>query len=531
MTKSETAHTFLNPRLEDLPHPTLLNGMREAAERAARAIHKGERIGILGDYDVDGISSAALCVWFFRAINEPIETYIPDRERDGYGMNRTAVDALHARGVGLLLTADCGTTNIEEIRHARSLGMDVVVLDHHEVGAEAPPAFALLNPKKPDSGYPDQGLCSTALTFLFLSALRQCLKEDGRFGSSAPPNLRQHLDLVALATVADVVPLRGANRILVHHGLSVMAGTSKPGLRALMGKARVDPANLRAHALAFYLAPRINAAGRLGDAGRALRLLTALDPEEADSLAGELDRENQRRQAIEEDHIAGAMAQVAEDSAGLVLASEDWHPGVIGIVAARVVERFHRPAVLIAVRDGVGKASVRSVPGLDIVRVLAACGSHLVKFGGHKQAAGLTVASTQIPAFRSAFDAEVRAALEHVEPGPFWLDERLPLEEISGEKVDEIERLEPFGEGNPRPVFFAPDVEIRLSRTLRSRMLLLSLRRGARTMEGTMRAIEEAPPEFPRRADVAFTLEKRVWRGESTLGLRVRQWRAYEAEA
>lgn len=519
------AARLVEPRLDDIPRPVLLNGMTEAAARSAQALRRDEKIAVFGDFDVDGLSSIALFTWFFRALGRPLETYVPDRRTEGYGLNVRAVEELRSRGVSLLFTADCGTTNQAEISRARELGMDVIVLDHHEVTTVEPPAFAFLNPKKPGSGYPDPVLCSAGLTFMFLSALRAALREDGTLPQTGEPNLKQHLDLVSLATVADVVPLLGVNRVLVRHGMDVLARTRKPGLRALLAAARVDPTRIDAHALAFYLAPRLNAAGRLGDARRALDLLTTEDDARAFDLAQELNLENQRRQALEDAILAEAVKHVAAGGAGLVVASETWHPGVIGIVAARIVERFSRPAVVISIEDGIGKGSARSVSGLDLVSTLARCADHLVKFGGHKQAAGLTVEAGRIEGFRSAFDAAVREQIGSDYRRTLWIDDRLDLGEITMERLDEIERLEPCGEANPRPVFAAEGVSLRRLR-LAGRQVIYTCRQGGRSFEALVRRRADGEEELPAKAAIAYSLYLNTWQGETSIALRLRDWSA-----
>lgn len=528
VSTTERGARFLNPKLEDLPKPERLNGTREAVERTLRAIRGKEKIAVFGDFDVDGTTSVALFHWFFRAIGESIVPYVPDREREGYGLNVQAIRDLKARGVSLLFTADCGTTNLEEIRFANEQGMDVMVIDHHEVTGPQPEAFVLLNPKKPDSGHPDPVLCSAGLTFHFLTALRAAMREEGAFAQNGQPNLRQHLDLVALATVADVVPLRGVNRVLVHHGLEVLRKTRKPGLRALMDVSRVGGDRLNSHALAFYLAPRINAAGRLGDATRALRLMITEDPTEAFNLARELHDENARRQAIEETVLQEAVAQVDREARGIVVSSESWHAGVIGIVAARLVERFGRPSILIALKDGVGRGSARSVSGLNLVETLASCGDHLLKFGGHRQAAGLSIEADRIPEFRKSFDARVRETLGEDFRLPLRIDAPLNIRDLQFETLDELDRLEPVGEGNARPVFCGGPVRLTVGRSLKGKQLLCTVRDGGRTVDGLLRWTDPEPPRFPDEASVAYTVERRTWQGETSIGIRIRDWKKYE---
>jgi single-stranded-DNA-specific exonuclease len=433
--------------------------MEAAVARLARAIEAGERIGLYGDYDVDGVTSTSLLAWFLRASGADVVTYVPHRLVEGYGLNVAAVGKLAAGGVKLIVSLDCGITSVEEVAAAAAAGVDTVVVDHHTVPVALPAAVAILNPHQPGCEYPFKHLAAVGVTFCLCMGLRRRLREAGRFGAARPePNLKDALDLVALGTVADVVSLTGVNRILVRAGLEAIARTRRPGLRALMRVAGIaDGAEVTAGQVGFRLGPRINAAGRLDDAGRGVRLLLTADPAEADALAEELDRENRARQDIErqmlEEALADAAARVAGGARGLVLSRDGWHPGVVGIVASRVVERFHRPAVLVGVSEGTGKGSGRSIEGFHLYDALAACSSHLARFGGHKHAAGVTVEPSQVPAFRAAFE---RYASERLGD-----DDLVPRCRIEGwlppgpaEKAAEaLERLAPFGAGHPEPLF------------------------------------------------------------------------------
>jgi single-stranded-DNA-specific exonuclease len=369
------------------------------------------------------------------------------------------VRKLAGQGARLLVTLDCGITSLDEVAAAAALGVDTVVVDHHTVPVQLPAAIAILNPHQPGCGYPFQHLAAVGVTFCLCMALRRRLRERGRFGGARPePNLRDALDLVALGTVADVVSLTGVNRILVRWGLEALARTRRPGLRALKRVAGVTDGELTAGQVGFRLGPRINAAGRLDDAGRGVRLLLTDDVVEAERLAQELDAENRARQEIErqmlEEALADAAARVAAGARGLVLAREGWHPGVVGIVASRVVERFHRPAVLVGLGGGVGKGSGRSVEGFHLYDALASCAPHLARFGGHRHAAGVTLEPASIPAFRDAFERYAGERLAE--------DDLVPRCRIEGwlggagapdEAAEALERLAPFGAGHPEPVF------------------------------------------------------------------------------
>ena len=456
----DAAQAFLATRLEDLPDPFSMKGMDAAVSRLVRAVESGERVACYGDYDVDGVTSTTLLAGFLRAAGADVVTYVPHRLVEGYGLNEAAVARLAGQGARLLVTLDCGITAAAEVRAASALGVDTVVVDHHTVPVELPAAAAILNPHQGGCGYPAKELAAVGVTFALVMALRRALRARGRFGAGrAEPNLKDALDLVALGTVADVVPLVGANRILVHWGLEVLARSKRAGVRALKRVAGVaEGAPVTAGQVGFRLAPRINAAGRLDDAGRGVRLLLAEDAGEAAALAEELDRENQARQEIERRILAeatdDAAARVRAGARGLVLARDGWHAGVVGIVASRIVERFHRPAVLVALADGAGKGSGRSVEGFHLYDALAACSSHLARFGGHRHAAGVTVERERLGAFSAAFEAHAAERLSPEDLVPrcridAWVDEV----EITDGAAEDLARLGPFGAGHPEPVF------------------------------------------------------------------------------
>jgi single-stranded-DNA-specific exonuclease len=530
------AERFLSVRLADLPDPFTMKGMDAAVGRVVRALDAGERIACYGDYDVDGVTSTVLLAGFLRAVGADVVTYTPHRLVEGYGLNREAVGRLVERGARLLVTLDCGITSVEEVRAATALGLDTVVVDHHTVPVELPAAAAILNPHQPGCDYPTKDLAAVGVTFALCMALRKRLRETGRLGTGAAqrpePNLKDALDLVALGTVADVVPLLGANRVLVRWGLETLAVTRRPGLRALKRVAGIaDGTPVSAGQVGFRLAPRINAAGRLDDAGRGVRLLLSADPAEAQALAEELDRENQARQEIErrilEEALADATARVAAGARGLVLARDGWHPGVVGIVASRVVERFHRPAVLIALENGVGKGSGRSVEGFHLYDALASCQGHLTRFGGHKHAAGVTVAREQVEPFRAAFEALAAAQLRDEDLVPRcridgWVDDL----DVSDVAAVALEKLGPFGAGHPEPVFALRHAAAR-SRTVGAAGAHLKLTLGARGLDaigfgmGDRAVLCSAGP-----VDAAFSIGFDEWDGAKRLQLKLKDVRS-----
>ncbi len=454
------AERFLASRLAELPDPFLMKGMERAVGRLQRAIEVGERIALYGDYDVDGVTSTALLAGFLRAAGAEVVTYVPHRLVEGYGLNTDAVRHLAAQGVRLLVSLDCGITSVAEVRAAAELGVDTVVVDHHTVPVELPAATAILNPQQPGCDYPYKSLAAVGVTFCLAMALRRRLRESGHFGSARPePNLRQALDLVALGTVADVVALTGVNRTFVRWGLEELARTRRPGLRALKRVAGIaQGAAVTAGQVGFRLGPRINAAGRLDDASRGVRLLLETAEPAAVALADELDRENRARQEIEREILAQASVlaeeRVRAGARGLVLAQESWHPGVIGIVASRLVERFHRPTVLVGVAQGVGKGSGRSIEGFHLYDALAHCAPYLARFGGHRHAAGVTIDAASLPAFRHAFEAYARERIGDDDLVPRCrIEGRFGVGQISERAADALARLAPFGAGHPEPLF------------------------------------------------------------------------------
>jgi single-stranded-DNA-specific exonuclease len=523
------AEAFLAARLQDLPDPSSMKGMAAAVARLVHAVEGGERIACFGDYDVDGVASTALLAGFLRAAGADVVTYVPHRLVEGYGLNVAAVERLAAQGVRLLVTLDCGITAAAEVRAAAALGVDAVVVDHHTVPVELPAAAAILNPHQAGCGYPSKDLAAVGVTFALATGLRRALRERGRFGAARPePNLRDALDLVALGTVADVVPLVGANRILVRWGLDALARSRRPGLRALKKVAGIaEGTPVTAGQVGFRLGPRINAAGRLDDAGRGVRLLLTADPREAEGLAAELDRENQARQEIERDILEqateDARALVRAGARGLVLARDGWHAGVVGIVAARIAERFHRPAVIVALSEGEGKGSGRSVEGFHLYDALAACAPHLARFGGHRHAAGVTIARERLGAFREAFEAQARERLAEEDLVPRTrIDGWVTEGDVTERAAEDLARLGPFGAGHPEPVFALRGAATR-ARTVGAEGAHLKLALGRLDAIGFGLGDRLAACAGP--LDAAFTIGFDEWDGARRLQLKLRDVR------
>jgi single-stranded-DNA-specific exonuclease len=455
---AETAPRFLTPRLRDeLPDPSGLKDLDKAASRLAAAVEAGERIAIFGDYDVDGATSAALLFRYLRAVGAPPVVYVPDRMKEGYGPNAPALLRLAAEGAKVIVTVDCGILAHAPLAAAAEAGLDVIVVDHHAAEPRLPPAFAAINPNRIDETFPHKTLAAVGVAFLLAVALNRELRRRGRFAAAAEPNLFALLDLVALGTICDVVPLTGLNRALVAQGLRVMGRRENSGLAALAETARINEPLAAFHS-GFLLGPRVNACGRVGESALGWQLLTTEDPEQARSLAERLERYNCERQAVEAEVLAQAAARAQEQLAlqrpVVVVAGQDWHPGVVGIVASRLTERLGRPTCVIGVVDGVAKGSGRSVAGVDLGAAVIAArqAGLLLNGGGHKMAAGFTLAADRIAAFADFLAERLAAAVAAAGAAPdMIIDAALAPDGASHDLLAAFERMAPFGVGNPEP--------------------------------------------------------------------------------
>ncbi|MDR0966620.1 MAG: single-stranded-DNA-specific exonuclease RecJ [Myxococcales bacterium] len=454
--------TLFETDLTQLPDPFGLAGMHEAVERLVLAIERGERVAIFGDYDVDGVTATATLFLFLREAGlTTVEPWLPRRMREGYGLNLVSVDKMASHGASLLITVDCGVTSIAEITRARELGMDVVVVDHHppRESRQLPPANVIVDPHLPNGapGFEARSLCAAGLSFLVCMALRKTLRERGAFADRPEPRLRDYLDLTALGTIADVVPLTGVNRILVRHGLDVIGQAPRPGVRALKKASGYEAQSaMSAGQVSFRLAPRINAVGRLDEAMPGFDLLTTTSPDRARELASRLDTANAERQNIEQrifdEAMAQAQAQCDRGCRTIVVAGEDWHKGVVGIVASRMVECFHRPSIVLALEGESGTGSGRSPDGVHLAEALARCSAHLTRHGGHSRAAGLSLDVTSLDAFREAFEIEAGQLPPEAMVPACRIDTWTLPEELDMSLAHALKRLEPFGMGNPEPV-------------------------------------------------------------------------------
>lgn len=520
---------FLKPNLSNLHDPFLLLGMEKAVSRLVSALVNLETVCIYGDYDVDGITSVALLVDFFRKIGLSCYYHIPLRLEEGYGLSEDGISTAAARGAKVIVSVDCGITAVAEAELCGSLGIDLIITDHHMPGVTIPSAFAVINPMQPGCPFPFKLLAGVGVAFNLMIAVRTRLREQGHFAAGNGPNLRDYLDLVALGTVADIVPLVDENRIFVRFGLTELTSSKRVGIQALKEVAGVK-GEVGCGAVGFRLAPRLNAAGRLEDAALGVELLLCSDRQKANAMASELDAGNTERQALEQAILEDALAMVKNSPAlekrkSIVLASEAWHQGVIGIVASRIVDIFHRPTILIALQDGNGRGSGRSIPGFHLHDALNACSGHLVKFGGHKYAAGLSIDEATLEAFVQRFDAVADGLLSPDDLVPeLSVDLRLNPEEISIELAEAIEALAPFGMGNPEPVFMMEGLQVADLRVLKERHLKLRLTTGKQSMEAIGFNMADGR-DMPEVVAVAFSLQINEWNGRKSVQLRLRDFR------
>jgi single-stranded-DNA-specific exonuclease len=452
------AKTFFRPSLDSLYDPFLMDGMETATYRLIKALTENQLICIYGDYDVDGTCSTALLYLFLKELGANVEYYIPQRLTEGYGLSQSGIDNVKSKGTSLLISVDCGITAIEETRYANKLGIDVIICDHHQPKDEIPGALAVLDPLKPCCNYPFKYLSGAGVAFKLAQGVAE------RIGKRDLP--LQYLDLVAMAGAADIVPLVDENRVLVKEGLNMINSNPRPGVEALIESSNMIAGSLTSGQIVFTIAPRINAVGRLGDAMRAVELLITKDKQQALEMAQVLETENYQRRKIDEDTFDSALEIVessldlTEDTA-IILHQEKWHPGVIGIVASRLVEKYYRPTIMLTTVDGIAKGSARSISNFNIYEALRKCGDLLIHFGGHQAAAGLAVEIEKIDEFRLKFNQIVRETMNEDDRLPeIHIDSKLKFSEITPKFLKIIDQFAPFGPGNMRPVFLSEDVEI-----------------------------------------------------------------------
>ncbi len=524
----ESAKAFFRPSLQQLHNPFLMSDMEKAVSRIVRAKSEQEKMLVYGDYDVDGTNSASLLFLFLKRIGCNVDYYIPDRMNEGYGISERGIDTADAGGIRLLISVDCGITAVSQVEYARERNIDVIVCDHHEPGAEIPLAYAVLDPLKPGCQYPFKYLSGAGVAFKLIQGLGEYfMMKDIPY---------EYLDFVAVAAAADIVPLHGENRILVYHGLKIINENPRPGFQALMNEAGLKIGDLTAQQVVFVLAPRINAVGRLGDARRAVELLTSEDADHARTCAGILEEENKKRRDIDDKTFRHAEA-IAEEylleykDSPIILYHEDWHPGVIGIVASRLVERFYRPTILLTCIDGVAKGSARSIIHFNVFEALRRCEHLLLQYGGHKYAAGLALEISRIPEFREEFNKIAAEILnEEILTHEITADAIIRLPDITPRFNRILKQFAPFGPSNMRPIFFTNNVELtERPRVVGKDHLKLKIRQEGAVFDAIGFNLGSKLPLIDSdgaKADILFTIEENSWNGTVFPQLKLKDIRA-----
>ena len=521
----ESSRSFFDPKLSQLHDPFLMKDMDIAAGMVAEKVKSGGRIFIFGDYDVDGTTGSSALFLFLTSLECNAKVYIPDRMKEGYGLSREGIDVAKDWGADLLISCDCGINATDEVAYANDQNLEVIITDHHMPDENLPEANAILNPKQPDCSYPFKGLCGGAVVFKLIQAVSQLLELDDDL-------VHQYIDLITLGTAADIVPLTDENRIIVKHGLKSLSKTKRPGLRALLEVSGLGEKELTVGRLLFWAAPRINAAGRLGDANRAVQLMTTENLPESLKLARELDEENRQRQDLQQSMVDEAIMKVnaevdLEKEKAIVLWDDNWHEGVIGIVASKIKETYHRPAVIISLSNGTGKGSARSVKGFDLYENLAECRELLDGYGGHPMAAGLTLNRENLEDFRTRFSNLAYETLADDDlVNSLDIEGEMDLNLIDGRFMDFLEKLAPFGPGNMTPKFITRHVIPVGNPRLVGNGDHLKFR--AKKGETSYDAIgfnmgnhyEKLITGKP--IDIAYVVEKNEWQGRTSIQLNIR---------
>jgi len=527
----EKARSFFRPSMEDLHDPFLMDHMDLAVERITRALTKNEHIVVFGDYDVDGTDSTAMLWRFLKDVGGHVEYFIPDRIKDGYGISRAGIDRIRAIGATLIVAVDCGITAVEQVEYARTHGIEVVICDHHEPGGEIPKAAAVLDALKPTCSYPFKSLCGCGVAFKLIQALAVTEPIRSKLGDNAQKILLDYLQFVTLATTADIVPLVGENRTMVKLGLELINSIPLPGIRALIETSGISPGRISSGQIVFVLAPRINAVGRLGDATRAVEMLSSDSFDRALQIARVMEDENFQRRRIDEETFLKAQEIVeqylhGDSNSAIVLHQETWHPGVIGIVASRLVERYYRPTILMTTVDGVAKGSARSISGFNIHEALKRCEGKLIQFGGHKYAAGLTVEVDKVDEFREAFKQVASELLtEELLTPEIRIDAEVQLSDLTPKFVRVLSQFAPFGPENMRPVFATRGVEVLgQPRIVGKNHLRFKVRSNMQVMDAIGFNLGDLLKRIPpgSKVDIAFSLDEGEFAGEAVPQLKIR---------
>ncbi|MFZ1519653.1 MAG: single-stranded-DNA-specific exonuclease RecJ [Ignavibacteriaceae bacterium] len=529
------AKYFFRPSIESLHDPYLMNGMEVAAKRVISALTENQPICIYGDYDVDGTCSTALLYMFLKELGANVDFYIPRRLNEGYGLSKDGIDAIKINNdAKLLITVDCGITAIEETAYANDLGMDVIICDHHQPKDELPNALAVLDPLKPNCDYPFNYLSGAGVAFKLAQGIAE------KIGRREMP--LKYLDLVALAGAADIVPLMDENRILVREGLDLVNNNPRPGIQALIESSGLQPGNLNSGQVVFTIAPRINAVGRLGDAKRAVELLITKSIDEARTMAKVLETENYERRKIDVGTFDNALKLVEssidlENDLAIVLHQEEWHPGVIGIVASRLVEKYYRPTIMLTTIDGIAKGSARSINNFNIYEALQKCEHLLIHFGGHQAAAGLAVELDKVQDFKDKFNQIVKESITGSDLFPeIIIDSKIKLSEITPKFLRILDQFAPFGPENMRPVFLTEGVELSNSpRLVGNNHLIACFKQNGNdkifdSIGFNMREYLDLLSDKKVKVDIVYTIDKTVRDGRSYPQLRLKDLRINQKE-
>lgn len=535
LVELDQAKFFLLGSFNDLPSPFLMKDMNKAVNRVISAIQNKESIFIYSDYDVDGVTAASSLICFFRELGIEVNYHIPHRLKDGYGLHETALREIKQRGGKVVITADCGISNIKEALVAESLGLDLIITDHHIIPPALPEAHAVLNPLRKESDFPDLTISGVGVVFYFMMALRSSLRNSGFFEKRKEPNLKNYLDFVALGTIADMVPLKGSNHVLVKEGLKILSQRKRPGIKALIQVSGLEKKDsIGTYEVGFQLAPRLNAGGRLAHAELSVKLLISTDFIEALEFAQKLNLENNQRRFLQEETLEQATQMIEKnkyhENKSIVLSSPHWHPGVIGIVASKLVEKYYRPTCLIAENEGKGKGSGRSIEALHLVDTLRNCQSSQThglfeNFGGHKAAAGFSIRVENIELFRKQFEGIVSKSLneEHFIQ-KIKVDLKLNMNEIHRKLWEELENLSPFGMGNPEPLFMTESHSFKINHSYIVGQKHLKFFLEAE--EGEFQAIgfnmSNHFPEVSKIKSLCYSLGLNEWQGQTSLQLKIK---------
>lgn len=526
VTSADSAKSFLSPRLGALRDPFLLKDMDVAVELITDFILKEKRVTVYGDYDADGLTATSLLVDFFSRLNTPISFYIPHRLKEGYSLNEKAIRKIAKGNTELIITVDCGIDSRSEISLAKELGMEVIVTDHHQLPAGFVPVCPTVNPLRPDSSFPFMELSGVGVAFYLAIAIRSRLREAGFFKSMAEPDLRPYLDLVALGTVADIVPLIEENRIFVKSGLNVLTNSQRPGIKALLRVSGIKKDQvITTEDISFKLAPRINAMGRLGPATGAVKLLTTDDEKEASLIATRMDSLNSQRQLIENRIVSETRERIEmikdlEERRTIVLFDPGWHRGVVGIVASKIVDEYYRPTLILTVEEGTLRGSGRSIDGFDLYQALSDLDDLLEQFGGHDHAAGISLESKEVEEFCDRFEELARKRIDPEDMTPkVEVDAKLGLESISPEILKEIEKIAPFGYKNPEPIFWAGPLKVTSSKVVGKDHLKLNIKEKGITFGCIAFGKGAFHPLEGKSVDILFHIGTNTWQGIESIQL------------